>query len=671
MIMNYKKVKVDVLKQYDAFLSLVMEFKGDRETTFDTSLKKLQSDAENVKNDIFRLMIVGEAKSGKSTFINAYLGKEILPMDVRECTSAIIEIRYGAKYTLKATYADNKTKIFDKEEAIKKFLKENAALDDKYRDIPVGIINLRLIVPSQGKKIPEAEITALLKVIEKENTQQLDKPVYDEKVRQYIAEKLSRWTEVVKKIEIEYPFEDEELNGIQIVDSPGVNTDGRLGEITNEYIVNANAVMFLKPITGAALRATSFSKFLDTVSADRNQDAIFLVLTRAANENADNVARIHDEANKQFPSIIPEKIICLDSKVELFRKKIKGMTEEEVKAFIDKQIETEKLDAFLETPWHRARFNRDVYLEKLKILSNFNEMDIALNQFARKAQYILLSQLLDRMTLVLEKIEAELKEKINNYKEKAQNSDELNSKLLNAEAILRDLRYKIRVTTDQIASKYKNTDGDIEKRAKEEMESYAKEIANISADTPDSVDKLEKITLRKLDLFAKFEDEIQKKIVAECEEALITFSKKGDLNYTYLKPDLTVDVIDKIKAERRDQAKYYETTGVLCFKETKTKVDQSRFFMYVRDDIKNRLVVVVSELCIKLHERVTDVTSQYRNELARNATLQEEQYRQIREDKATADEMQKKIMDMEIKVKLIQPIMSDISSLKGGIDRNV
>ena len=671
MIMNYKKIKADVLKQYDAFLPLVMEIKGDKETTFDTTLKKLQSDAENVKNDIFRLMIVGEAKSGKSTFINAYLGKEILPMDVRECTSAIIEIRYGEKYTLKATYADNKTKVFDKEEAIEKFLKENAALDDKYRDIPVGIINLQLIVPSQGKKIPEAEITALLKLIEKENIQELDKTVYDEKIRQYIAEKLSRWTEVVKKIEIEYPFEDEELKGIQIVDSPGVNTDGRLGEITNEYIVNANAVMFLKPITGAALRATSFSKFLDTVSADRNQDAIFLVLTRAANENADNVARIHDEANKQFPSIIPEKIICLDSKVELFRKKIKGMTEEEVQAFIDKQIETEMLDAFLETPWHRARFNRDVYLEKLKVLSNFNEMDIALNQFARKAQYILLSQVLDRMTLVLEKIEAELKENIKNYKAKTQNPDELNSKLLNAEAILRDLRYKIRVTTDQIASKYKNTDGDIEKRAKEEMESYAKEIANISADTPDSVDKLEKITLRKLDLFAEFEDEIQKKVVAECEEALITFSQKGDLNYTYLKPDLTVDVINKIKAERSDQAKYDETTGVLCFKETKTKVDQSRFFRCVRDDIKNRLEVVVSELCIKLHERVTDVTSQYRNELARNATLQEEQYRQIREDKATADEMQKKIMDMETKVNLIQPIMSDISSLKGGIDRNV
>lgn len=670
MIMNYKKVKADVLKQYDAFLPLVMEIKGERETTFDATLEKLQNDAKNVKNDIFRLMIVGEAKSGKSTFINAYLGKEILPMDVKQCTSAIIEIRYGAKYTLKATYADNRTESFDKEEDIEKFLKDNAALDDDYRDIPVGVINLQLIVPSQGKKIPEADTKALLKLIEKENIYQLDAPVYEKKVRQYIDEKLSCWTEVVQKIEIEYPFEDADLKGVQIVDSPGVNAEGRVGEITSEYIVKANAVMFLKPITGAALEATSFRKFLDTASADRNPDAMFLILTRAANETADNVARIHDEAYKQFPGINHKQIIHLDSKVELFRKKIKGMTEEELQAFIDKQIKTEKLDAFLETPWYRARFNREVYLEKLSALSNFNEMDMALNQFARKAQYILLSQLLDRMTLVLEKIEAELNENIKNYKEKAQNPTELACKLLNAEAVLKDLQYKINITTKRIASKYKDSGGVIEARSNAEMASYKKEIANINSDTPYSVDELEKITFRKVDLLAKFEAEIQKKIVAECDEALITFSNKGNLNYTFLKPDLTPDVINKIKAERRSHAQETYTTGI-CFKETHTELNQPRFFKYVRDDIQKRLEIIKEDLIIALQEYVTQVTSAYRSELTRNATLQEERYRQIREDKANAEEMQKKIMDMEVKVNRIQPVMSEISSLKGGIDKNV
>ena len=50
-------------------------------------------------------MVIGKAKSGKSTFINAYLKKEVLPMDVRQCTSSIIKINYGDKFRLVAKTA--------------------------------------------------------------------------------------------------------------------------------------------------------------------------------------------------------------------------------------------------------------------------------------------------------------------------------------------------------------------------------------------------------------------------------------------------------------------------------------------------------------------------------------------------------------------------------------
>lgn len=43
------------------------------------SLVALANQATNIREDKFILMIAGEAKSGKSTFINAYLGEEILP----------------------------------------------------------------------------------------------------------------------------------------------------------------------------------------------------------------------------------------------------------------------------------------------------------------------------------------------------------------------------------------------------------------------------------------------------------------------------------------------------------------------------------------------------------------------------------------------------------------
>lgn len=696
MIMDYKQVKADVLKQYDAVMPLIKEIKGDSATTFDTPLAQLQRDVENIRNDIFRLMIVGEAKSGKSTFINAYLGKEILPMDVKQCTSSIVEIRYGKNYALKATYADDRVKTFTEEAEIEKFLRENAALDDEYRDIPVGTINLQLIIPNKGKHIPQSEINELLRMIADDNLYKLPQTVYNKKVLNYINAKTPHWQDLVKKIEIEYPFEDEDLKGIQIVDTPGVGAEGRVGEITDKYIANANAVMFLKPLVGATLETNSFKNFLKKVGKDRASDTMFLILTRAANENPYNVARIHEEAYKQFPNINKKQIIHLDSKVEMFRNKAKSMTEEELQNFMDEKIkeaewyndqianlsEEEKrafmnehkdmniLDSFLETPWYRSRFQREPYLQKLAELSNFKEIDIALNQFARKAQYLLLGEALERMLIILDKIQSELKENIKHYQEKAQNPAELECKLLNAEQVLKDLQLKINVTVDSISDKYKNMGGIIYSSVAQIMDEYKKEMDAIDPNLSTSISELEKLTFRKVEAFRKAEDDITKNIIAECDEALITFSQKGDLNYTALKPDITPDALEKVKSEKRKEAEYTYTTGV-CFKETHTKLDQSRYFNLVSQDIQKRLNGIKNDIVIALQEYVTSVTSAYRTELVRNAQIQKDTYRKIREDKANAEEMQKKIAAMDSKLNTVAPMICEISALKGGIDKNV
>ena len=72
-----------------------------------------------------------------------------------------------------------------------------------------------------------------------------------------------------------------------------------------------------------------------------------------------------------------------------------------------------------------------------------------------------------------------------------------------------------------------------------------------------------------------------------------------------------------------------------------------------------------------MSDYILKVTSAYRCELARNACILQSNYQRIREDKANAEEMQKKIEGMEKKLNLIQPIMANISALKGGIDKNV
>ena len=320
---NFKEIKEDVLRYYEEMLATV---KNSGFSEDDTTLKGLATQAEKIKDDRFCLMIAGEAKSGKSTFINAYLGTEILPMDVRQCTSAVVEIAYGKEFCLKATFADDRVVTVRGETEINEFLCKNAALDDEYRDIPVPTINNEIIIKHKGKKILESEIRDLLEGIKSENIHRLSEKQYEQKIRSYIAEKQACWQDVVAKIDIFYPFEDTSMRGVRIIDSPGVNAAGKVGDATAKYIESADAIMFLRPIVGVAIEADSFKKFLESKSVDRNKNAMFLVLTRTASESQDTIDRAYEEFINIFGTmkkdtrhgIVKEQIIPVDSKAELY-----------------------------------------------------------------------------------------------------------------------------------------------------------------------------------------------------------------------------------------------------------------------------------------------------------------------------------------------------------------
>lgn len=674
MISNYRKSKEDVLQAYKSFIPVVEEIKQGKSTSYDSSLESLAKQAKNIEEDKFLLMIVGEAKSGKSTFINAYLGKEILPMDVKQCSSAIVEIRYGKSYMLRATYADGRVTTIDNEEKIKDFLTTNAAMDDNYRDIPISIINIEILMHKQDKHIIEADIQDLMKGIENENLYHLPKKEYEAKVRQYLKEKQPHWRDIVKKIEIEYPFQDSALRGIEIVDTPGVNAEGRIGDITNKYIEEANAVMFLKPITGAALEATSFKMFLNSKSADRNKNAMFLILTRAANETEDNITRIHDEALRQFPTINSKQIIPIDSKVELFINKVEDFTSEELQQYLMQQTAARKLDAFLGLPWYAAKGDRNRYLDELKRLSNFAVVDDALNLFAHKAQYIALSEFLGRMETVLKNIHAKLKEDIENNKLKAEDPRELENKLRNAKRSLDALTRKINITVDEIADKYTIKGGIIEDKADEVMEEYRQDIKSIDPERSTSLDELEKISFRKVDVFIQFEKDLQKNIVAECDEALIAFSGKGVINYTTIKPDLTKETIEKIKVEKKNKAyetEYYTTGTTFKKTESYSSFSQSKFYKLVKSSIEQRMDKIKNDAISDLIDFVTQITTAYRTELSRNAKIKQGEYDEILEAKQSAEELQALIIELDSQLSGIDMMINNIVSLKGGIDKNV
>lgn len=163
MVVDYKSRKNEVLASYETVEKLIADLREyaakielpDPTEHLGTLLSDIRSKAEKVKADRFNIMIAGESKSGKSTFINAYLGVELLPMDVKQCTSAIVEIKYGTAFSVKATYADGHQREITGDDEARDFLKANAALDDQYRDIPVPTINSEILVSLAYVPVPK------------------------------------------------------------------------------------------------------------------------------------------------------------------------------------------------------------------------------------------------------------------------------------------------------------------------------------------------------------------------------------------------------------------------------------------------------------------------------------------------------------------------------------
>ena len=87
MIVDYKTRKKEVLDSYESVEQIISELKDyakkiqlpDPTERLEPLLKDVRSKAEKVKADKFNLMIAGESKSGKSTFIKKFMDLLVIP----------------------------------------------------------------------------------------------------------------------------------------------------------------------------------------------------------------------------------------------------------------------------------------------------------------------------------------------------------------------------------------------------------------------------------------------------------------------------------------------------------------------------------------------------------------------------------------------------------------
>ena len=64
-----------------------------------------------VETNAFSIAVVGEFKRGKSTFINALLGRDILPSDILPTTATLNRVTYGLKPLVKIQFKDSSEEI--------------------------------------------------------------------------------------------------------------------------------------------------------------------------------------------------------------------------------------------------------------------------------------------------------------------------------------------------------------------------------------------------------------------------------------------------------------------------------------------------------------------------------------------------------------------------------
>ncbi len=61
---------------------------------------------QKLRENAYKVLVVGEAKRGKSTFVNALIGRDILPTDVDVATSQVFNIRPSEREAYRLRFED-------------------------------------------------------------------------------------------------------------------------------------------------------------------------------------------------------------------------------------------------------------------------------------------------------------------------------------------------------------------------------------------------------------------------------------------------------------------------------------------------------------------------------------------------------------------------------------
>jgi len=145
--------------------------------------------SRKLESQCFRVAVVGEFSKGKSTLLNALLGEEIQPVRDIPCSGTVTVLKYGPKQRVICKYKDGR-----EEEISPQQYKDKASISEE------------AALGSVGDAIVNSEI---------------------------------------KEIIFEHPNLELCTNGVEIIDSPGLNEQAERTLVTEQVLKTTDAVIFL------------------------------------------------------------------------------------------------------------------------------------------------------------------------------------------------------------------------------------------------------------------------------------------------------------------------------------------------------------------------------------------------------------------------------------------
>lgn len=410
------------------------------------NIKSLESRIESLKTGKYTLAVAGEVKAGKSTFINALLGTELLPADVLQSSSAIVEIFKSEKSFLRVKYADGKEEevyddlsTLDIDEAKERLL-EICRIHDKYREIPTTLLDECIIKSSSFVEVTDS----LTKELQEESKTDLSGK--EKLLRQYIGERTK--DKIPVEIDFGYPLKWD-FDELRIVDSPGVNALGGVQDVSFQFFEDANAILFVHPIK--PVESKSLRKFVNSVISNRSKETLFLVLTHAGLYPDSDIEKLHSEAVRLYKDDIPEdRILVVDSLLKLIYNDLEGgKTLEQIEESSEQKSDI--LPKFEKKSTRKNKELKDVLLE----YSRFEKMFETIDKFSMQAPNLQLQEILESIKKGYEDQNSQYKGKLERIDKKKKNPQEFEAEINRINNALSRYKKLMRKTNKDLDQSYR------------------------------------------------------------------------------------------------------------------------------------------------------------------------------------------------------------------------